>query len=238
MLPVVESTNQYLLDRIYNLSSGDTCIAEYQQLGRGSHGRHWFSPFGSNLYFSIFWRFYRSPVYITGLSLVIGIMIADILRELGVVNIKVKWPNDLYLNYKKLAGILVEIIHKKNNVINAVIGVGINVSMHSVDTAIINQKWVDLRQAGININRNELIIFLLNRLYKALFFFEKKGLSPFIQHWYDLDYFIDKPVQMLIGKYKINGIARGIDNHGALLISREGQILRFFSGALSLRDIH
>lgn len=56
VLPVIDSTNQYLLDRLSELKSGDACVAEYQQAGRGRRGRKWFSPFGANLYLSMYWR--------------------------------------------------------------------------------------------------------------------------------------------------------------------------------------
>ena len=102
VLPVIDSTNQYLLDRIEILQSGDACIAEYQQAGRGRRGRQWFSPFGANLYLSMFWRLEQGPAAAVGLSLVIGIVMAEVLRELGAEEVRVKWPNDLYLNDRKL----------------------------------------------------------------------------------------------------------------------------------------
>ena len=74
VLPVIDSTNQYLMDRIGELSSGDACVAEYQQAGRGRRGRKWFSPFGSNLYLSMYWKLEQGPAAAMGLSLVIGIV--------------------------------------------------------------------------------------------------------------------------------------------------------------------
>ncbi len=76
VLPVIDSTNQYLLDRLDELTSGDACVAEYQQAGRGRRGRKWFSPFGANLYLSMYWRLEQGPAAAIGLSLVIGIVIA------------------------------------------------------------------------------------------------------------------------------------------------------------------
>ncbi|MCI4156214.1 biotin operon repressor, partial [Dickeya dianthicola] len=72
VLPVIDSTNQYLLDRLDSVSSGDACIAEYQHAGRGRRGRKWFSPFGSNLYLSLYWRLEQGPAAAVGVSLVIG----------------------------------------------------------------------------------------------------------------------------------------------------------------------
>lgn len=100
--PVINSTNQYLLERIDQLSSGDVCVAEYQTAGRGRRGRYWASPFGCNLYLSLYWHLHQGPAAAMGLSLVAGIVIAETLNKLSGSNIKVKWPNDLYLNEKSL----------------------------------------------------------------------------------------------------------------------------------------
>lgn len=235
VLPVVDSTNQYLLDRIHDLRSGDACVAEYQQAGRGRRGRHWFSPFGANLYLSMFWRLEQGPAAAMGLSLVIGIVMAEVLRELGAPDVKVKWPNDLYLNDKKLAGILVELTGKTGDAANIVIGAGINLSMRSPDTSIVNQQWINLQEAGVQINRNELVARLLKRLRDTLVDFETRGLSPFVERWRELDNFIDRPVNLLIGEQKIYGIARGIDAQGALLLDRDGEIQPFIGGEISLR---
>lgn len=235
VLPVVDSTNQYLLDRIYELRSGDACVAEYQQAGRGRRGRHWFSPFGANLYLSMFWRLEQGPAAAMGLSLVIGIVMAEVLRELGAPDVKVKWPNDLYLNDKKLAGILVELTGKTGDAANIVIGAGINLSMRSPDTSIVNQQWINLQEAGVKINRNELVARLLKRLRDTLIDFETRGLAPFVERWRELDNFIDRPVNLLIGEQKIYGIARGIDAQGALLLDREGEVTPFIGGEISLR---
>ena len=129
VLPVIDSTNQYLLDRISELSSGDACVAEYQQAGRGRRGRKWFSPFGSNLYLSMYWKLDQGPAAAMGLSLVIGIVMAEVLQRLGAEDVRVKWPNDLYLKDRKLAGILVELTGKTGDAAQLVIGAGINLKM-------------------------------------------------------------------------------------------------------------
>lgn len=112
VIPVIDSTNQYLLERMHEMESGAACIAEYQQAGRGRRGRQWFSPFGANLYMSMYWRLEQGPAAAMGLSLVIGIIMAETLRSLGADDVRVKWPNDIYLNDRKLAGILVELTGK------------------------------------------------------------------------------------------------------------------------------
>ncbi|MCP1065075.1 bifunctional biotin--[acetyl-CoA-carboxylase] ligase/biotin operon repressor BirA [Serratia symbiotica] len=234
VLPVVDSTNQYLLDRICKLQSGDACIAEYQQAGRGRRGRQWVSPFGTNLYLSIFWHLEQGLAVAMGLSLVIGIVIAEVLQRLGVKDIRVKWPNDLYLNDRKLAGILVELTGKTGDAAHLVMGAGINLAMCGTNANAINQEWINLQEAGISIDRNELAATLLNELRQSLKQFENDGLTPFVARWHSLDNFIDRPIKLLIGEQQIFGIARGIDQKGALLLDQQGVINPFIGGEISM----
>lgn len=236
VLPVVDSTNQYLLERMTELVSGDACVAEYQQAGRGRRGRHWVSPFGANLYLSMFWRLDQGPAAAMGLSLVIGIVMAEVLQRLGAEQVKVKWPNDLYLNDRKLAGILVELIGKTGDAAQLVLGVGINMAMRGSNASQIDQQWINLQEAGITIDRNELAAELLNELRPSLQQFETEGLGSFISRWRRLDNFINRPVKLLIGEKQIFGIARGIDQQGALLLEQEGAIIPFIGGEISLRS--
>ncbi|WP_151996186.1 bifunctional biotin--[acetyl-CoA-carboxylase] ligase/biotin operon repressor BirA [Buttiauxella massiliensis] len=237
VLPVIDSTNQYLLDRIESLQSGDACIAEYQQAGRGRRGRQWFSPFGANLYLSMFWRLEQGPAAAVGLSLVIGIVMAEVLRELGAENVRVKWPNDLYLNDRKLAGILVELTGKTGDAAQIVIGAGINLAMRNVATDVINQSWINLQEAGINIDRNALAIRIIKELRKALYLFEDQGLIPFLPRWELLDNFINRQVRLIIGDKEIHGISRGINEQGGLLLEQDGVIKPWVGGEISLRGI-
>lgn len=235
VLPVIDSTNQYLLDRIGELSSGDACVAEYQQAGRGRRGRKWFSPFGSNLYLSMYWKLDQGPAAAMGLSLVIGIVMAEVLQRLGAEDVRVKWPNDLYLKDRKLAGILVELTGKTGDAAQLVIGAGINLKMREPEADTISQGWINLQEAGVNIDRNELTAMLLKELRAALLHFEKEGLAPFISRWRSLDNFLDRPVKLLIGDQEIHGIERGIDQQGALLLEQDGIIKPYIGGEISLR---
>ncbi|UHM91939.1 bifunctional biotin--[acetyl-CoA-carboxylase] ligase/biotin operon repressor BirA [Rahnella victoriana] len=237
VLPVIDSTNQYLMDRIGELSSGDACVAEYQQAGRGRRGRKWFSPFGSNLYLSMYWKLEQGPAAAMGLSLVIGIVMAEVLQRLGAKDVRVKWPNDLYLNDRKLAGILVELTGKTGDAAQLVIGAGINLKMREPATDTINQGWINLQEAGVNIDRNELTATLLKELRSALLHFEQEGLAPFITRWRGLDNFLDRPVKLLIGDQEIHGIERGIDAQGALLLEQDGVQKPYIGGEISLRGV-
>ncbi|MCA6939522.1 bifunctional biotin--[acetyl-CoA-carboxylase] ligase/biotin operon repressor BirA [Pectobacterium versatile] len=235
VLPVVDSTNQYILERLDTLSSGDACLAEYQQSGRGRRGRQWFSPFGANLYLSLYWRLEQGPAAAVGVSLVIGIVMAEVLHKLGADGVRVKWPNDLYLKDRKLAGILVELTGKTGDAANLVIGAGINLQMREPAPDTINQGWINLQEAGIEINRNTLASTLISELRSALVIFELQGLEPFISRWEKLDNYFNRPVRLIIGNREIHGIDRGIDRQGALLLESDGLITPYIGGEISLR---
>ncbi|MBA0190709.1 bifunctional biotin--[acetyl-CoA-carboxylase] ligase/biotin operon repressor BirA [Pectobacterium odoriferum] len=235
VLPVVDSTNQYILERLDTLSSGDACLAEYQQSGRGRRGRQWFSPFGANLYLSLYWRLEQGPAAAVGVSLVIGIVMAEVLHKLGADGVRVKWPNDLYLKDRKLAGILVELTGKTGDAANLVIGAGINLQMREPAPDTINQGWINLQEAGIGINRNTLASTLISELRSALAVFELQGLEPFIPRWEKLDNYFNRPIRLIIGNREIHGIDRGIDRQGALLLEVDGLITPYIGGEISLR---
>ncbi|WP_265503721.1 bifunctional biotin--[acetyl-CoA-carboxylase] ligase/biotin operon repressor BirA, partial [Providencia heimbachae] len=198
--PVIDSTNQYMLDRIPDLTSGDTCLAEYQSAGRGRRGRQWLSPFGCNLYLSMYWKLEQGPAAAIGLSLVVGIIIAETLNKLSKNKVKVKWPNDLYMNDKKLAGILVELTGKTGDAAHIIIGVGINIGMDKnniENNNKINQQWSSLRDEVKNIERNQLSINIIQALRESLVLFEKEGLTPFLDRWFELDNFLNRKIKLL-----------------------------------------
>ncbi|MCK9781715.1 MULTISPECIES: bifunctional biotin--[acetyl-CoA-carboxylase] ligase/biotin operon repressor BirA [Enterobacterales] len=236
VIPVIDSTNQYLIQRISELKSGDVCIAEYQSAGRGRRGRQWISPFGRNLYLSMYWKLDQGPAAAIGLSLVVGVIMAEVLQKLGADGVKVKWPNDLYLNDKKLSGILVELTGKTGDVAHIVTGIGINIAMSKNQNEAINQQWINLEQVGIRIDRNELACEITNALRDAFVQFEKQGLSVFIERWKRLDNFMDRRVKLIIGEKEIFGIAKGINDQGALLLEQDGKIIPYIGGEISLRS--
>ncbi|HAT1685343.1 TPA: bifunctional biotin--[acetyl-CoA-carboxylase] ligase/biotin operon repressor BirA [Klebsiella oxytoca] len=236
VLPVIDSTNQYLMDRLGELQSGDACVAEYQQAGRGRRGRKWFSPFGSNLYLSMYWRLEQGPAAASGLSLVIGIVIAEVLQSLGADKVRVKWPNDLYLQDRKLSGILVELTGKTGDAAHIVSGAGINLMMRRVESDVVNQGWISLQEAGMTIDRNTLAACLIKELRAGFKLFENEGLAPYLTRWEKLDNFINRPVKLIIGDKEVVGISRGIDAQGALLLEQDGVIKPWIGGEISLRS--
>ncbi|SKC34478.1 bifunctional biotin--[acetyl-CoA-carboxylase] ligase/biotin operon repressor BirA [Photobacterium piscicola] len=236
LIPVIDSTNQYLLNQIDQLPSGAVCLAEYQQAGRGRRGRQWQSPFGSNLYLSTYWRLEAGVAAAMGLSLVVGVAIAEALQQLGAPDIRVKWPNDLYYHDQKLAGILVEMTGKAGDAAHLVIGIGLNIAMPTAATAMIDQAWTNLSAACLPLpSRNVLAATLIERIHQTLTEYEEVGLCGFVERWNRIDNFLNRPVKLLIGDRVIEGIARGINEQGALLLENDGDITAYVGGEISLR---
>lgn len=229
IVPIVDSTNQYLINRINKLKSGDICISEYQEKGRGRNDKSWFSPFGYNLCFSLYWILNFGLKAIMGLSLVVAISIAESLKKLGVPDIKLKWPNDVYINNKKLAGILIETIQSTIFKTKIIIGIGINLSKQ-----YIYEKYISLEEVQCNIDRNVIFSILIKNLQISLLNFELHGLQPFIKKFLNLDIYLNRHVKLIFQDKKISGIYRGIDNQGSLLLEKNNVLTSCNIGNLSL----
>ena len=233
---ILDSTNQWLLDRIPDLENGQSCISEYQLAGRGRRGRTWVSPFASHLYFSLYWHFDSGIDKVSGLSLLVGIATVNALEKIGVQGVSLKWPNDIYYQGKKLAGILIELNAQATAACHCVIGIGINVRMPPEQAKLIDQPWVDLHQLSSEaVDRNLLSATLINELQSLLAQYEKTGLKPYLSRWFELDCFLDKQVNLLIAGNIKAGICRGINENGALLLECDGNIEAYIGGEISLR---
>lgn len=235
LIPIIESTNQYLLERTDKLQNGSTCIAEYQSKGRGRRGRQWVSPFGSNLYLSMYWRLEAGMAASMGLSLVVGVAIVEALESMGINGIKLKWPNDLYFQDKKLAGILVEMNGQAGGAANLIIGMGMNINM-TESTQGIDQPWTSLSQVTDDLpDRNFFAATLINTWSKTLETYEFEGMKGFVERWNRIDNFLDRPAKLVMGNREIKGIVRGINDQGAVLIETDNGIESYIGGEISLR---
>lgn len=237
VLNVIGSTNQYLKDKSNGLKNGHTCLAEAQTAGRGRHGRKWVSPYASSLYLSMHWTFAGGYSVLGGLSLAIGVAIVDALNECGVQGIQLKWPNDIYVQGKKLAGVLIEVEGQIGSGCQAIIGVGLNVRL-PINIEEIGQPWIDLAQLSEPlIDRNILAGTLVNELTKSLTLFESDGLEPFISKWRALDVYANQAVKLIVGQQIISGISKGIDANGAILLETELGVKAYHGGEISVRPI-
>ena len=232
----VDSTNSHLKKQmLQGIDSGSVCLSEFQSAGRGRRGRSWVSPFGCNLYLSLYWRFERSMTEIGGVSIAVGTVIASVLSE-HTANVALKWPNDVLIDGKKIAGILVDVQGAADGPVDAVIGIGVNLDFPAHASRQIDQPWTDLQlQGGNTISRNQFAARLLGELLDAMQSFQRHQLAFFIPRWRQYDLYLGEEVILFHPRRKIRGIHKGIADDGSLLLEVGGKICRFQSGEVSLR---
>jgi len=236
----IDSTNRYLVERSQNNGlSGSVCFAEYQTAGKGRRGRQWVSPYGSNIYLSILWRFQQGPAAISGLSLAIGVAVIRALKQHQISNIGLKWPNDIYSQGKKLGGILVEVSGETEGPCSAVIGLGLNLFLPETQAEGITQAWTDLSKitGQSQLSRNQLAGILLNHLLPVIAEYESDGIQAYLDEWRSYDCLSGKSATLFIGQQQFEGIVQGIDDNGMLLIKRpDGNVQTFASGEVSFNS--
>ena len=233
----IESTNAHLLALV---KQGETavqaCIAESQRTGRGRRGRRWVSPLGGNLYLSLLWRFDAGAATLGGLSLAIAVAVMRTLRELGLKSAGLKWPNDIVVGGSKLAGILLEVAGEAVGPCSVVVGLGLNIRTPAVEMSSVEQPWTDLETVlGQTVPRNLLAAQLLCHLVSAISEFEQKGLAPFMVDWDEWDVLAGNEITLEMPSGNRHGVARGVDESGALLLASDGKLLRYHSGEVSAR---
>ncbi len=234
------STNSYLLDIAQQQpASAWVCLAEYQTAGKGRRGRTWVSPFGHNIYVSLLWRFQDGPAAIAGLSLAIGVAVIRALRQAGITEAGLKWPNDIYWRGRKLAGILIEVSGESSGPCHAVIGLGLNLYLPPVQAEAIEQAWVDLQQIvgePFTLQRNRWVALLLNEILPVVADYPTRNLSDYVSEWRNYDCMSGQAVNIFMGEQVFAGIVRGVDDQGLLLLEDDaGNLRTFASGEVSFR---
>lgn len=234
----LDSTNHYLRALVHpEMASGYACLAERQTQGRGRRGRTWVSPFGANIYLSVFWRFSCSAAALGGLSLAVGAAVAQALAAAGADQVGLKWPNDLLWRQRKLGGVLLELAGEASGPCDVVAGVGVNVAMPPACAALVDQPWTDLHTAlgTARPNRNRLAALLLGHTLEGLARYEYQGLEPFLAEWRRRDVASGREVELRLPHRCVAGTALGVDEAGALVVQSGNSTLRFASGEVSLR---
>ncbi|WP_299776413.1 bifunctional biotin--[acetyl-CoA-carboxylase] ligase/biotin operon repressor BirA [uncultured Pseudoteredinibacter sp.] len=227
-----ESTNSYLLEQG---SHGHVCMAEQQLAGRGRRGRAWVSPFAKNVYLSVSWTFQGGAQSLEGLSLAVGVAVAEAIGSLGVEGVQLKWPNDVLHNGRKLGGILLEMSGDVSGECKLVLGIGLNVKMPDAGSRDIDQAWVDLTQLGMKASRNQLAAAILDRLMPMLASYDKGGFLNYKDRWQSLDAFFGKEVYVSSAQQRTEGVANGVADSGALRLLVDGSVQEFSGGEVSLR---
>ncbi|MFO1352208.1 MAG: biotin--[acetyl-CoA-carboxylase] ligase [Gammaproteobacteria bacterium] len=234
----IDSTNAYLLaEAERGLAGGSVCMAEMQTAGRGRRGRAWQSPPVANLYLSLLWRFACEPARLTALSLATGTAVGRALHRLGAVEVRLKWPNDLIWRGRKLGGILLESRGDPTGPCFVVAGIGLNIAMPAASAAAIDQPWSDLQTvlAPALVSRNHAAAQVLNELLPAFARFATLGWPAFAGDWRRFDWIAGQRVTVKLPQGDVHGTARGVDEHGALLLETASGLRAFAAGEISVR---
>jgi len=238
----IDSTSNYLiaetkLNKYSNSNSQNcqVCFAEYQTSGKGRRGKQWVSPIGGNLYCSLSWYFNKSFQELSGLSIAISVGVVELLQQMGISDLELKWPNDILWQGKKLLGVLLEMHGETSGPCTTVIGIGLNFNMSQVNVEI-DQPWCDLNSILKTLPaRNDFAANLIDNLISSIMLFDQEGLNAFLKSWKYFDLMQDKPITINKVGLIEQGIARGIDHSGALLVEQDGKISPLYSGDVSIR---
>jgi len=231
------STNSTLLDAPpENDGRSHVLVATRQSAGRGRRGRQWLAWPGASLTFSALWRFAPDAPAPAGLSLAVGLALARALEKLGTPAVTLKWPNDVLVHGRKVAGILVE-VSPERGALMAVIGIGLNLRLPA-DAVIPDQEGnvTDLaRELAALPTRETLLAAILSELHPILATYASAGFALLRKAWQQRNAYADLPVQVSGGGLNVTGLCLGVDEEGVLLVHGDEGTHRVYAGDVSLR---
>jgi BirA family biotin operon repressor/biotin-[acetyl-CoA-carboxylase] ligase len=233
------STNSDLLQRARDgkLDAPVVRVAHRQTAGRGRQGRQWLG--GTGLAFSLAWPLPLPQSALSGLSLVCGLALADGLADYDgrlAAPVWLKWPNDALLDGRKLAGILVETVKLGADRTGAVIGIGLNLARPVALEVELQRTIAGIDEVAPLADASLLLACVLNQLARLIDHFVRDGFAPLAPRWSERDAYRGQTVRLLHdGKLVLEGVARGVDDTGQLLVETPEGVMAMSGGELSLR---
>lgn len=230
LLASINSTNLFLKD-LASTGIIDVCCAEKQTQGRGRFNRQWVSPFGENIYCSSRWELNCCLSQLSGLSLVVGLAILASLKDSDVLqDIRIKWPNDILWNNKKLCGILIEVVAEANSRAQIIIGIGLNVNTNPAEKSLAEKPWCSLNEiTNSYYDRNILLANLIINLSHYLKIFLAQGFLAFLEAWHKADYLQGQIITVTQTNTTLKGLACGVNELGQLCLQDEQGKLHYLS---------
>lgn len=260
----IDSTNNWSLQQC---KSGRVlpfaCFAEEQTSGRGRRGKHWFMSAHSNIAMSLTWPFVLSKQPLHLLPLSIALAIVETLESLGIKHVQIKWPNDVYVQGKKIAGILIETQPIKDGQVNGrvnagdtdgkhaavVIGLGLNYQMLMYDQTRLNQtrtnellvltdicEQIKSQKVSTKPERNIVASALLHNVISVCQHFRQTSKINLKKFRASYDFCKQKKVDIILDNNEVlSGIAQGVNDNAELLVLVEGELRVFNSADVSVR---
>lgn len=238
--PVIDSTNLEL-SRRFNAAeklNKHLILAEMQTAGRGRRGRDWFSPYASSLSMSIAWQVEGGANVLQGLSLAVGVVIKNTLEKYNIEGIKLKWPNDLYINNAKLGGILIELSGDLAGPCNLIVGFGVNVTRPS-QSLVLDQPIVFLSDLkGVTVCRSSLAADLAVGVERLLVSYPAEGFIPWQKDWNTAHIWTNKKANIITPQATTPVVLAGVNAIGELQVTyKDGSEGSINSGEVSVRAI-
>ncbi|MCZ7392242.1 MAG: biotin--[acetyl-CoA-carboxylase] ligase [Candidatus Methanoperedens sp.] len=226
-----ESTNIIAREIAGSVEEGTVVIAESQTGGRGRLGRKWISPEGG-IWLSIVLKPRIQPLYAPRITLLAGVSVAKTIRSLGLAA-KIKWPNDVLINGKKVCGILTEIEAEMDMIDYCVVGIGIDAN---VDTESFPEEFRESstslkKELGYGINRVEFVQKLLSEFESLYLKFQKEDFPSILEEWRNMSATIGEWVKITTQARTVYGEVIGVDNEGALILeTSDGKLEKIVAG--------
>lgn len=219
---------------------GTLVVAGQQSAGRGRRGRGWESPPGCSIYMSILLRPEFLPSKAPMLTLIMAYSVAKALRACTGMEVKIKWPNDIVLNGKKLVGILTEMSTEIDYINHVVIGVGVNVNMASFSEEIAKTATSLRIETGEIIKRSTLIVEMMKHFEKNYeMYLKTEDLSGIREAYNGLLVNCGKEVRILGAREPYQAVALGINDSGELLVRKQdGSQEAVYAGEVSVRGLY
>ena len=218
---------------------GTLAVTEFQSAGKGRLGRRWTAPEGSSVMRSILLHPEFEPQDASMLTLVMGLSVAQAVRELGV-NVSIKWPNDVVVSHKKICGILTEMGLQDGKIREVVIGDGINVNLEEIPDELKDKATSLYLETGKKYDRSRMIGLVMEK-FEANYekFVQTCDLSLMLDEYNMLLANKCQPVRVLDKISPFEGVALEIDKDGALLVRMQsGEIRKVCSGEVSVRGLY
>jgi BirA family biotin operon repressor/biotin-[acetyl-CoA-carboxylase] ligase len=215
---------------------GLVVFAESQTRGRGRRGRPWASPRGKGLWFSVLLRPTLPPSAASRITVAASVAVARAIREVCRADVRIKWPNDLIIGDKKLAGILTELRVEGDEILLAILGIGIDVNCEQRDfpddlARIATSLKLETGNVQDRVALAAQVLTALDECYQlALTDFE-----AVVDEWAKLCTTLGRQIVVTMGQRRIEGFAQALDSDGALLVRCDsGQMERVLGGDLAV----